>query len=223
LLRPRDSPSRGLRFRNCREGFTPPCRPLARRASSRLANGKSVRTTLSFLLFCRLPDAETNRVASRAEEVARTWNDCPAMRWQMGSFLSEQAHDLRSRHPRRNFIHRNAANYAPGIQNEHRGLRDAALFARIVDAPLAHHRPLRITQNRERQSQLVAHSLRFFRRVHGNGDQLCARRANRRILLAIVRQLAEAERSPVATIKKQHQRTRRAKFRELPRRPGRIR
>lgn len=174
-------------------------------------------------LICPLPHAEVNRIAHRAEKIARPRDHSPAMRWQSGCFSSEQAHDLRSRDARSNFIHRNAADHAPGIQNEHRRFRDAAFFARVVDAPLAHHLPLRVAQNCKRQSQPIAHRLRFFRGVHRNGDQLCARRANRRILLAIVRQLAEAERSPVATIKKQHQRTRRAKFRESPRRPGRIR
>lgn len=183
--------------------------------------GKRPRRLLRFI--CPLPHAEVNRIAHRAEKIARPRDHSPAMRWQSGCFSSEQAHDLRSRDARSNFIHRNAADHAPGIQNEHRRFRDAAFFARVVDAPLAHHLPLRVAQNCKRQSQPIAHRLRFFRGVHRNGDQLCARRANRRILLAIVRQLAEAERSPVATIKKQHQRTRRAKFRESPRRPGRIR
>lgn len=170
----------------------------------------------------RFANSKTNRVLCCTEEIPRSRNHGPARRCRISLSLAQCADNFRSWHSRRHFVHRNASDDAPRIQNEHRRLCNAAFFAGIVNAPLAHHDPLRITQNGKLQAELLPHRLRFFRPVYGNRRQPCARRANCRVKLLVLRQLAEAKWSPMPAIKEQDQRTGRAKFRQSPQRSSRI-
>lgn len=80
------------------------------------------------------------------------------------------------------------------------------MFAGIVNVPIADDAALGIAQDRKGQIELAAHPFRFLLWIYGNSEDACSRRTNGVVVLTIIRQLAEAERSPVATIKKQYHR-----------------
>jgi hypothetical protein len=87
------------------------------------------------------------------------------------------------------------------LNDKDRGLGDAAPLLRVVEIPLANDAPLRIAQNRERQTQPASQGLRLFKRIYGDGHNARPGCADSLVMVAIVRQLAEAEGSPVAAIK----------------------
>ena len=92
------------------------------------------------------------------------------------------------------------------IDDENARLRNAAPLLGVVNIPFTNDSVLRVAQNRERQLQLPAKRFRALRRVDGNSDDLSAKRLNPVVIVTVVRQLAETERSPVAAIEDQHQR-----------------
>jgi hypothetical protein len=57
-----------------------------------------------------------------------------------------------------------------------------------------------------------AQALRFVAWIDGNSRYTRARRLDRLVLVSVVRQLAEAERSPTTAIKEKHQRPMRYKI-----------
>jgi hypothetical protein len=70
----------------------------------------------------------------------------------------------------------------------------------------------RVGQNQKGQSQVKPQGLRFFGRIHRNRNDVRAGCANLRIVLTVIRQLAEAERSPVTAVEQQHQGAVRGQF-----------
>jgi hypothetical protein len=70
--------------------------------------------------------------------------------------------------------------------------------------------------------QLSPHRLRFLGSIYRYGRQVRAHSAQRRIDIAVFRQLAETERSPVSAIKKKNQRPTSGQFRKPPFHPHRI-
>src|SRR5512146_67865 len=73
-----------------------------------------------------------------------------------------------------------------------------------------------IAKNRKRQRQLSPQRLRFIGCIDRNSYYARARRTDFRVVLSVIRQLAEAERSPIAAIEEQHQAPVRNHFRQLP-------
>jgi hypothetical protein len=91
------------------------------------------------------------------------------------------------------------------IDDEERRLGDASPLLRIVDAPILDHPPLGITQDRKGQPQLAPQSFRFFWRIDGYSHHVGPGRADFRVMIAVIRQLAETEWSPSSAIEKKHQ------------------
>ena len=80
----------------------------------------------------------------------------------------------------------------------------------------------RVTKNRERQTELHPHRLRLVGSIHRDSRHARARRLNLRKVLPVIRQLAEAERSPVPAIKEQDQSPMRHQIRQPLRLPLRV-
>ena len=105
------------------------------------------------------------------------------------------------RDPLHNRVHRSVTHDPVLINNEDRWLGDAAFLARIVDVPMPDDTPVRIAQNRKRQREVSAQGLRRFRCIYRDGYYARGRGPDFQVVLSVVRQLAEAERSPIAAIK----------------------
>ena len=106
---------------------------------------------------------------------------------------------------RRDRVHRSVTDYLVGINHEDGWFGDAASFSRVVDVPVLDHASFRVAQNWKRQCELGSQGLRCFARIHRNSHQARARRPDFRIVFAIIRQLAEAKRSPIPAIEEQNQ------------------
>lgn len=76
-------------------------------------------------------------------------------------------------------------------------LGNSAFLSCVVNIPLLHDAPLRISEDWKWQPQLLAHGFGFCGRVNRDCRDAGARRANFFIVFAVIRQLAEAEGSPV--------------------------
>jgi hypothetical protein len=88
--------------------------------------------------------------------------------------------------------------------DEQRWPGNPALLFRVEATPGADDLAARIAKDRERQAQLAAKGFGARRVVHRDGEDAGARGAYRAMELAILRQLAKAERSPVAAEKEKH-------------------
>jgi len=101
-------------------------------------------------------------------------------------------------------IYRGEAHRAIPVDQKSRGLGNSVLFPRIVDVPLDDHSPPGVAQDGEGKIQIATHGPRFFLGVHRHGSDTGAGRADRGVVVAVVRQLAKAEGSPIAAIEQQH-------------------
>jgi hypothetical protein len=146
-------------------------------------------------------------VANGTKEVTETRKVEFAVSRALAAGGLKDSHDFRGGDPRSNFVNGRVTHGAVAIDDENGRFRDAAFFAGVVNAPLLHHAPFRVAQNRKRQVKLLPYRLRFLWRIDGNGNEVRAGRANFFIVLPVFRQLAEAERSPVAAIKQENERT----------------
>jgi hypothetical protein len=114
------------------------------------------------------------------------------------------------------------ADLARAIDEKRRGNRDAAFFSSVQHAPFYNGRASAVRQQREWNREVVAQARRAVRRIDGDRDDLGAGGAEVIVTFCIVRQLAEAERSPMSTIE-QHDAQRIARqLGESPRRAGAI-
>lgn len=78
------------------------------------------------------------------------------------------------------------------------------MFAPVENIPLLHGEAIGVTQNRERESKLAAKAFRLLGAIDGDCDDIGSGGANLIVVIAIVRQLAEAKWSPVPAIKEEH-------------------
>jgi hypothetical protein len=88
--------------------------------------------------------------------------------------------------------------------DEKRWPGNPAHFLGVEAAPGADHFAARIAKQEKGQAQVAAEGFGALGGVHGNGEHGSARGADRVVEFAILRQLAKAERSPVAAEKEQN-------------------
>jgi hypothetical protein len=138
------------------------------------------------------------------------------------SRLLQKVNDLGGPNPHGHRIHRRILNDAIRINHKHCRLGDPAVLPRIEDVPVTHNLPFRIAQNRERQRKLFAQGFGNFRWIHRHSHQARTRRLESEVVVAIIRQLAKAERSPTAAIEEQDQSPARNKNGKTLRGPRRI-
>src|SRR5487761_233515 len=100
-------------------------------------------------------------------------------------------------HARGRHVDRAVAHDAAAIDNENRRAGYPAFLFRVVNIPLLHDEAFPVRQNWKWEAQFAAHGFGFFRRVDRDSGDVCTRSANFIVMVAIVRQLAEAERSPM--------------------------
>jgi hypothetical protein len=105
---------------------------------------------------------------------------------------------------------------APGVDNEHRRVRNAAPLSCIQQIPFANDVPFDVAQDGKRQGQLSAQTFGFLACIDGNCGYGCARCENLSVMIAIVRQLAVAKWSPPAAIEQQHHCPMRCQIRKAP-------
>jgi len=80
---------------------------------------------------------------------------------------------------------------------------DSSFLARIVDIPGLDDASPRIAQDRKWQGQLLPQCFGSVGSIDGGGDSGSTGRADFVEMLAVIRQLANAERSPTAAVKEQ--------------------
>lgn len=114
------------------------------------------------------------------------------------------------------------AHPAVAIDDENGRPSDAALFFRVVNVPLLHDAPLRITQDRKWQVQLLAHRFGFPGRVNRDCRDARTCRANFAVVLTVIRQLAETEGSPVTAKENKDDGTLQNELRQAPQGARRI-
>jgi hypothetical protein len=108
--------------------------------------------------------------------------------------------DLAGRDPRSNAVDRPKQNSTFGVDNEDGWAGYAAALVRIEDSPIPHHPAIGVAQNPKRQVELAAQRFGPARLVDGDRDQIGARGADLGVMIPIIRQLADTERSPEAAI-----------------------
>jgi hypothetical protein len=155
----------------------------------------------------RLSRTHAKRVAKGAEKDSRAGNPRLTRGGRIRELLRELAKNLAGGNAGGDLVDGGEAHPAVRRENEDRRFRDPSFFARIVYVPLAHDVASRIRQNWKGKTKVVAHGLRLFGRVDRNGYQGRAGGTQRRIEVAIFRQLAKAERSPVASIEENDERS----------------
>src|ERR1035441_8766701 len=124
--------------------------------------------------------------------------------------------------PRRPTASTSVTYHLAGVNNEDGWLGDAAFLAGVVDAPVPNDATLGIAQNRKRQTEVNPQGLRCVGCIHRDSHYARARRPDFQVALSVVRQLAEAERSPITAIEEQHQAAVRDQLRQPPRRSCRV-
>ncbi len=111
--------------------------------------------------------------------------------------------DLRRWDARGHGIYCRVADSTILTDNKDGGFGDAAFLARIVDVPLLDDAPPGIAQDRKRQGQLLPQCLGSIWRIDGRGYKRGASCTNLVVTLAVIRQLAEAEWSPIPAVEEQ--------------------
>ena len=148
--------------------------------------------------------AEFKEVAQTLNEIGKGWDvDAAASRGRCLETL-ENAHDLRRRHAYGDGVQRYKASGKVAANDEGGRFRNPALLACVIDVPGLNGLSFCVAQDGERQTYLATQSFGYFRRVNRNGDKGRAGCADFFIMIAKVRQLAEAERSPRPTIEDEH-------------------
>ena len=167
----------------------------------------------------RLP---LNEIPNRAYPIGKLRDVEFASNRLRPSGILYQGNNLGRWHALHNCVHRSKTYHPAGVKNEDGWLGDAAFLAGVVDAPLPNHATVGIAQDRKRQREVNPQRLRFVRSIHRHGHYACARRPDFQVVLSVVRQLAEAESSPIAAIEEQHQAAVRDQLRQPPRHSRRV-
>lgn len=150
-------------------------------------------------------DAEADRTAGGLEKIP----DVRELEFTRRRVLARAAHeggDFRGGDANSNGIHGSEPDDASRVENEDSRFGDAALFLGVVDVPVLNDTARGVAQNGEWQMQCAADSLRFLRRIHGDGDHIRADGTEFVVVINILRQLAKTEGSPMASIEKEDQR-----------------
>ncbi|MGC1106595.1 MAG: hypothetical protein WA876_08660 [Candidatus Acidiferrales bacterium] len=142
-----------------------------------------------------------------AKEISDTGKAEFAMSGALVAGGLKNSHDFRGWYARSDSVNGGVSHGAVAIKDENGWLRNAASFPCVVDIPLLYHVSFRVAQNRKRQVKFLPYRIRLLLLIDGNGNEVRAGRANFFIMLPVFRQLAKAERSPVAAIKQENERT----------------
>lgn len=151
------------------------------------------------------------------EKIAET-RECEFATGRVFACLPQEGSDFRRGHARGNGVNGRETNEATWIEDENRRFGNAAFLPGIVNVPVLDYTTICVAQDGERQMQFAPHGFRFFGRVDGDRGEICAARTNFLIVVAVIRQLAETEGSPMASIEKKDKRAIGGQFGEAPRR-----
>jgi hypothetical protein len=167
----------------------------------------------------RLP---LNAIPNRAYPIGKQRDVKSASNRLRFSGILYQGNNLGRWHAPHNRVHRSVTYHLAGVNNEDGWLGDAAFLAGVVDAPVPNDATFSIAQNRKRQREVNPQGLRFVGCIHRDSHYARARRPDFQVVLSVVRQLAEAERSPITAIEEQHQAAVRDQLRQPPRHSCRV-
>jgi hypothetical protein len=134
----------------------------------------------------------------------------------------KHAHQLRSRHPDGDSVDCRITYSAVMRDKKDRGFGDTASLAWVQDAPSPDKPPFCVAKNWKRQVELPPDGFGFCRFIDRDGRYACAGSVESVVIIAVLRQLAEAERSSVATVEQQHSDAWRNKFGQPPRDTPRV-
>jgi hypothetical protein len=139
--------------------------------------------------------------------------DSASHRLPFGGIL-QQGNNFGRRHTSYYGVYRCVTYCMAGVDNEDGWLGDPAFHSWIVNAPVLNDSTFCIAQNWKRQREICTQGFRFGGCIHRNSYDARARGLDFQVVLPIVRQLAEAESSPIAAIEEQDQTTVRDQLRQ---------
>jgi len=137
-------------------------------------------------------------------EIGGRWNVDSAARRGRCPEIPENANDLSRRHAHGDAVQRYEVRGKVAADDKGGGFRDPSLLACVVDISGFNDLSSRVAQDGERQVHLATQRFGYLWRVHRNSDKGRAGRADFFIMIAEIRQLAEAERSPGTAIEDEH-------------------
>ena len=149
-------------------------------------------------------NAAAQRVHSRAQKhQAREDTALARLRLRFGAVaeFAHQVEQLIDADARGDILESTEAHHSLAIDHECGRERDTAVLARVEQAVRLDRVARGVAQQREFDAELTPHRFRARSIIDRDRDQLGARRTKILEVLRIVRQLAEAERSPVPAIK----------------------
>ena len=129
------------------------------------------------------------------------------------SSTAENANDFARRNPCRDVIYFGILDGPIAIDDEYYRLGNATLLLGIINTPILDHPPLGIAQNGKGQPQLAADCFGFDWRIDAHGHNVGPGRADFLVMIAVIRQLAKTEWSPIAAIEDKRQAASRNQFR----------
>jgi hypothetical protein len=147
-----------------------------------------------------------NGVPNSPEEVSRGRDVAFSPGWRRVRPRLQKSDDFWRNYAARYAVHRCVANSAVGTDDEHGRFCNTAPLAGVVDVPFPNHAACCIAQDHERQPQVPPHRFGGLRRINRHGGKISAGGPDFVIVVAVIRQLAEAEGSPVAAIEEEHKR-----------------
>jgi hypothetical protein len=156
--------------------------------------------------------ARANHISDRAKKIA----DARDVNFALSFVLctaAENANDFARWNPRRDVIYFGMLDGPIAIDDEHYRLGNAALFLGIINTPFLNHPPFCIAQNRKGELQLAPHCFGFDWRIDAHGHNVGPGRAYFLVMIAVIRQLAKTEWSPIAAIEDKRQTASRNQFR----------
>ncbi len=160
----------------------------------------------------RRPPLSPNQVAYPAEPLAQSRYVRPPANLLARSHGLQHEQHFRRRHARSDPIDRRITHRPISLNDKGRRLRNATLLPPVIYVPLLDDAAVRIAQYWERQIQFAPQCLRCLLNIYGDSGQAGPGRADFLVMIPVVRQLAEAEWSPRATIEEQHGRARGDQF-----------
>ncbi len=157
-------------------------------------------------LRARHPHAPPDRVADRLQE-HRARLDARLIR-RHGRPIAGQGAQVREHVLRADsaadVLEASVTNFAIAIDYERRGKRNSAFLRPVEQAPALDHFTARIAQNRKGKLELAGDRFGTGAIIDRERDDFGAGIAQLRVTVSIIRQLAEAERSPMAAVEDQY-------------------
>src|SRR5487761_414430 len=129
---------------------------------------------------------------------------------------AQEIHHRQRGHARRSLVDGVKSHAALAVDYEDGGFSNPSHFPFVQDSPRRDQSPFGVTKDREWQAQIKPHIFGFSRLIDRDCGHVNSGEPDVLVLVAILRQLAETERSPMAAIKNEYARAARGQLGKPP-------